>query len=850
MSAKNEKEETIHGREPKESRKEHPENKSSSKFTLAKSVLKKENTIDENGTGFSIITKKDNGVCESKTGDNKCLNEMEKQLIDGVATFWKSKAFSDIEIHCGKDGGIVLAHRILLATISPFLKVSMQSLTASDTENTILLIPDVSSENITGFLDMVCSGSTEPAVIREELQYLGFCHDSYLKQKIYQNDKINPDSPRNVPKSDGERKLNGDQQPFDDYGIFETDHGSNHISSSSLVRDISAQYEKHGKARDKKLNQTNLLWNYFIAKDKRHAICKSCSAECKTGIRNYSSLSRHLRNSHPKLYKEFIIGKRALVSDRASSLKQEECIDGSSEESNVLSGGSNKSSLVWNYFTSLPNDRTKCNSCDQEMRTFDGSTSGMLRHLRRNHEDLYSVWKVKKEKRQHNSILGNSLHPIWSYFEVTKEPKSYKCLICNSMIELPDMQMVLLEEHLKIHHEEAFKDFNKKLIDENLQHNFKDLTKGRTGVGGFHGKFSRVWKLYEQIGQDQAKCNECGTILRVFSNSTSGLLRHIKRHHELLYNEFNKSRGKQFNIDPNNIRNDNHPIWEWFSKKKEQNGTSSCKECKKKMEPSDLPSLTDHLKEFHPEKHISYNISLKHFMDTLTTSSSLTNSKKSGIRSAIWKYFKKTENRNLNDCSICGTNVRCIKMGTSNMIRHLQHYHLNEYENFLKENSNNVISVEKQLSPSQNTVTEEKKRRGAKPKTKETDPADRTCPDCGKSFSGRAAMRFHRRVVHSGIRPFKCEECGMTFARGDSFKGHTHSKTRSFLCTICGKTFGRKNIRDQHERAHKGDRRYNCNYCNRKFMTNQQRMNHERVHTGEKPYQVIQLLDTMRKISA
>ena len=226
-------------------------------------------------------------------------------------------------------------------------------------------------------------------------------------------------------------------------------------------------------------------------------------------------------------------------------------------------------------------------------------------------------------------------------------------------------------------------------------------------------------------------------------------------------------------------------------------------------------------------------------MDTLTISSSLANSKKTGIRSAIWKYFKRTENRNLNDCNICGTNVRCNKMGTSNMIRHLERYHLNEYENFLKENSNNVISVEKVLSPSQKTDTEVKKKRGVKPKSKEADPADRTCPDCGKSFSGRAAMRFHKRVVHSGIRPFKCEECGMTFARGDSFKGHTHSKTRSFLCTICGKTFGRKNIRDQHERAHRGDRRYNCNYCNRKFMTNQQRMNHERVHTGEKPYQVV-----------
>ncbi len=77
----------------------------------------------------------------------------------------------------------------------------------------------------------------------------------------------------------------------------------------------------------------------------------------------------------------------------------------------------------------------------------------------------------------------------------------------------------------------------------------------------------------------------------------------------------------------------------------------------------------------------------------------------------------------------------------------------------------------------------------------------------------------------------------MTFARQDSWKGHTHSKVRSFLCSICGKTFARRNIRDTHERAHLNDRRYPCSYCGKKFMTNQQRTNHERTHTGEKPFQ-------------
>ena len=747
------------GGEPNKSRNDKFENNENLKESVSKTIMKIENETD-----FPRTATKHKSMHEYRIKDKTSLNEMEKQLIDGVANFWKSKAFSDVEIHCGVDGGVVMAHRILVAAISPFLRVSLQSVDSNETENITLIIPDISSENINHFLDMVCCGSSEQAVIREELQYLGFCHDSYLKLSSCRKEKLEPDEYSNILRVQKTPNITGQS-----------------------VEDVTSV--------DIKVNQPNLIWNYFVAKGRHHAICKICSTECKTGIRSHSSLSRHLRNSHPKVYKEFIAAKRALVNLEENSLQQEDAIGDSSENSNLLTGGSTKTSLVWNYFTPQPNDRTKCNDCDQEMRTFDGSTSGMLRHLRRNHENLYLEWKIKKERRQYNTILGNTQHPIWNYFEETKEPKNYKCLQCNSHIELLDMQLILLEDHLKETHEETFKSYSKKLMDENLQLELgKDSTNGSTGVGSIQGRFSRVWELYEQIGQDQAKCIECGSILRVFSNSTSGLLRHIKRHHESLYNDFTKHKDKQSKIDPNDISNSHHTIWDWFSSKQEPNGSSSCKECNKEIEQADLPSLINHLKDFHPNQHVIYNTSFKKFAKSHTISTSVEKSKKDGVKS--------------------------------------------------------VISVGRQAPSTPGKAgTKVNKKRGPKPKKEDTDPADRTCPDCGKSFSGKAAMRFHKRVVHSGIRPFKCEECGMTFARGDSFKGHTHSKTRSFLCTICGKTFGRKNIRDQHERAHRGDRRYNCNYCNRKFMTNQQRMNHERVHTGEKPYQVLKIFQKVGKLS-
>ena len=55
------------------------------------------------------------------------LNEIEKTLAEGVRRFWKGKQFTDVDIHCGKDGGVIQAHCLVLASISPILKSALKS---------------------------------------------------------------------------------------------------------------------------------------------------------------------------------------------------------------------------------------------------------------------------------------------------------------------------------------------------------------------------------------------------------------------------------------------------------------------------------------------------------------------------------------------------------------------------------------------------------------------------------------------------------------------------------------------------------------------------------------------------
>ena len=37
------------------------------------------------------------------------------------------------------------------------------------------------------------------------------------------------------------------------------------------------------------------------------------------------------------------------------------------------------------------------------------------------------------------------------------------------------------------------------------------------------------------------------------------------------------------------------------------------------------------------------------------------------------------------------------------------------------------------------------------------------CQDCGESFEGQAALKFHASVVHEGKNPNECPNCGKTF---------------------------------------------------------------------------------------
>lgn len=97
---------------------------------------------------------------------------------------------------------------------------------------------------------------------------------------------------------------------------------------------------------------------------------------------------------------------------------------------------------------------------------------------------------------------------------------------------------------------------------------------------------------------------------------------------------------------------------------------------------------------------------------------------------------------------------------------------------------------------------------------------------------------MHKRL-HSGDKPYKCEECGRHFRQWGDLKYHStsiHSEHKQYQCEYCAKEFARKYSLIVHRRIHTGEKNYRCEYCNKTFRASSYLQNHRRIHTGEKPH--------------
>ena len=87
--------------------------------------------------------------------------------------------------------------------------------------------------------------------------------------------------------------------------------------------------------------------------------------------------------------------------------------------------------------------------------------------------------------------------------------------------------------------------------------------------------------------------------------------------------------------------------------------------------------------------------------------------------------------------------------------------------------------------------------------------------------------------MHTGVKPFKCEQCDREFTRLDSYKNHTrlHTGERPYKCDECQKEFNYLTTYKRHLNIHSGERPYSCDLCEKKFTRLNYLKNHKLNHS-------------------
>lgn len=106
------------------------------------------------------------------------------------------------------------------------------------------------------------------------------------------------------------------------------------------------------------------------------------------------------------------------------------------------------------------------------------------------------------------------------------------------------------------------------------------------------------------------------------------------------------------------------------------------------------------------------------------------------------------------------------------------------------------------------------------------------CQECNKGFTDGLALRCHQRS-HSALKPYECPDCSMVFKHysvmEDHRRKHTQS-TRPHQCAICSKTFKYGSLLHQHQYLHTGQKPFRCQDCGRTFAFAQNLKAHCRQH--------------------
>lgn len=93
------------------------------------------------------------------------------------------------------------------------------------------------------------------------------------------------------------------------------------------------------------------------------------------------------------------------------------------------------------------------------------------------------------------------------------------------------------------------------------------------------------------------------------------------------------------------------------------------------------------------------------------------------------------------------------------------------------------------------------------------------CGSCDHVFKNYSDLQIHHRI-HTGDKPFKCNECEETFISKGRYEVHVemfHREKAPLKCEFCPRSFFRHHRLYHHKNTHTGVRHYLCEICSKAF---------------------------------
>ena len=108
------------------------------------------------------------------------------------------------------------------------------------------------------------------------------------------------------------------------------------------------------------------------------------------------------------------------------------------------------------------------------------------------------------------------------------------------------------------------------------------------------------------------------------------------------------------------------------------------------------------------------------------------------------------------------------------------------------------------------------------------------CPQCNKTFQDKEVLKRHIDG-HSGVKNVSCPNCGKTIKGGNSkLKSHSriHTGEKPFQCNQCEKRFSQATSLRVHSKHHNGEKLHSCFECNKSFHYKGDMKKHMPIHTN------------------